>query len=385
MMWKKRLSLILVFVLGVLTFTPIKSYAAPLTLYTPYTGLSVTPGENITYNVDIINDSNAIQHVTFDVKKLPKEWDYSIRSDGLSIDQLSIRSNSEEQITVEVNVPLEVDKGKYNFELHISGKDGESSSLPLLINVSEKGTFKTNFTTEQPNMQGHADSNFSYSSTLKNQTADSQHYALSANFPEGWNVEFKADGNSVTSVTIEPNESKDITIDITPAENVKADTYVIPVTASAGSTSAEIELETVITGKYEMELTTPEGKLSTDVTAGRDKTIGLVVENTGSVDLTDISLSAQTPPDWEVTFDQDVIQTLKAGDSTTVKATVHAPNEAIAGDYVTTFTAETAEVSSEAPFRLSVKTSTLWGIIGIAIIVFVIGGLYIIFRKYGRR
>jgi|SRR5690625_3831696 len=384
-MWKKLFSLSLAFLLLGLTLSPMKSHADPLTLYTPYTGLSVTPGETITYNVDVINDGDTIQHVTFDVHKLPKGWDYSLRADGISIDQLSIRSKSEEQITLDVNVPLKVDKGEYQFELQLSGNDGSTSTLPLLINVSEKGTFKTDFTIEQPNMQGHADSEFSYTATLKNQTADSQHYALSAEVQEGWNVQFNVDGSSVTSVTVEPNESKNITMDVTLPENVKADTYVIPVVASTGSTSAEIELEAVITGKYEMELTTPEGNLSANVTAGRDKTVSLVLENTGSADLTDISLSAQTPPDWEVTFDQEQIQTLKAGETATVKATVHAPNDAIAGDYVTTFSAETAQASSEAPFRMSVKTSTLWGFIGVAIILFIIAGLYFIFKKYGRR
>lgn len=384
-MWKKLLSLKILILLGVLTLIPIKASAASLTLYTPYTGLSVTPGETITYNVDVINDSNTIQHVTFDVNELPKGWDYSLRADGITIEQLSIRANSEEQITVEVNVPLEVNKGKYQPELNVSGNDGTKSSLPLLINVSEKGTFKTDFSIEQPNMQGDIDSDFSYTATLKNQTADSQHYALSAKFLEGWNVDFNVDGSNVTSVTIDPNESKDITINVTPAENSKADTYIIPVYASAGSTTAEIELETVITGKFNIELTTPEGNLSTNITAGRDKNVSLVVENTGSVDLTDISLSAQTPPNWEVTFDQEQIPVLKAGDKTTVKATVEAPDDAIAGDYVTTFNAETPQVSAEAPFRMSVKTSTLWGFVGVAIILIVIGGLYIIFKKYGRR
>lgn len=371
--------------LGVLSIGGTKAHADNVTLYTPYSGLSVSPGENLTYNVDVMNGSGTVQHVTFNVEKLPKDWDYSIRAGGLAIDQLSIRPNAEEEITVEVNVPLKVKKGEYTFELLAKANDGATSTLPFLVNISEEGTFKTEFNVEQPNMQGHTDSSFSYSATLKNQTADSQHYALSAEFPEGWNVEFKVDGSSVTSITIEPNESKDITIDVTPAENVKADTYVIPVVASTGSTSSDVELEAVITGKYDMELTTPDGKLSSDVTAGRNKSVQLVVENTGSAELKDIKLKATAPPEWEVNFDKDTIQTLGAGEQANVKATIEAPNDAIAGDYVTTFSAESSEVSSDANFRVSVKTSTMWGLISVGIILAVVGGLYVIFKKYGRR
>lgn len=366
---------------------PIRSLAAPgdLTLFTPYTGLSVTPGESLTYNVDVMNDGNSVQNVTFDVNDLPEEWSHSIKASGNSVKQLSIKPNAEEQLTLEINVPLQIEKGDYRFELIANGSDDARSSLPFLVTVSEEGTFKTELTTDQPNMEGHADSNFSYTTQLRNHTAEKQRYALQAQAPEGWNVQFKSEGNNVTSVEIEPNESKDIQVDVTPAETVTADTYKIPIVASSGGTSAELELEAVITGKYGIELSTPDGKVSTDVTAGRDRTVELVVKNNGSADLQDIKLSASTPPNWESSFDHDKIPTLAAGESQTIKATISASDDAIAGDYVTTFTAKTAEVSSESQFRISVKTSTLWGFVGVAIILIVASGLYYIVRKYGRR
>lgn len=376
----------LVAVLGVFMFGSTKSNAAAsLSLFTPYSGISLTPGESISYNVDVINDSSDTQHVTFSLEKIPKDWDYSIRAGGNTLQQLSVRADSEREITVEVSVPLEVDKGEYKFELVAKGNDETTATLPFLVDVSEKGTFKTEFSSDQPNMEGHADSEFSYSATLKNLTAEEQHYGLNAKAPEGWFVQFKVDGNSVTSVTIEPNESKDIKVDVTPAENVTADTYKIPIVASSGTVSEEIELEAVISGKYDIDLTTQTGNLSSDVTAGGNRTIDLLIKNNGTVDLADIELSATTPPNWDVTFNNDTIPVLEAGEQTTVKATITAPDDAIAGDYVTGFTASTPEASSSASFRISVKTSTLWGIVAVAIIAAVIGGLFWIFKKYGRR
>src|SRR5690625_3987168 len=152
-MWKKICSAFSVMVLGVFVYGASITHAAPLTLFTPYTGLSVTPGESISYSVNVINDSNEIQNITFSLEDLPEDWDYSIRSGGNSIQQLSVRDNSEEDLTVEVNVPLEIDKGTYRFELVASGNDGETASLPFLVEVSEQGTFKTEFTSEQPNME----------------------------------------------------------------------------------------------------------------------------------------------------------------------------------------------------------------------------------------
>lgn len=381
---KRILTVIVTLLLGMIVFHHDNVHAQPITLYTPYTGLSVTPGETLTYDIDVINDGGTIQNMTFETKGLPKGWESSIIAGGNSIQQLSVRPGNEQQITVEVNVPLEVEKDDYRFEL-VANANGNTASLPFLVNVSEEGTFKTELTSEQPNMEGHADSTFSYTATLKNYTAEQQHYSLSSKAPKGWGVQFQADGNSVTSVTLEPNEEKNIDIEIQPAENVKEQTYTIPIVASAGSTNSELELEAAITGTYSLNLTTPDETLSTDVTAGRSRVIDLVVENNGTADLTDIQLTAETPANWEATFNQDRIASLPTGEKVTVQATINAPDDAISGDYVTTFKVETAEVSADAPFRVSVKTSTLWGLVGIGIIILVIGGLYYIFKKYGRR
>jgi len=359
--------------------------AGNLTLFTPYTGLSVTPGDSITYTVDVINSASSIINMTFQVTGLPDGWTYAITADGKDIRQLSVRGGKEQQINLEINVPMNANKADYRFQLHANGDGGNSATLPFLVTVSEQGSFATELTSEQPNLEGHSDSSFSYTVTLKNKTASQQNYALSSSAKKGWSVRFKSGNDNITSVQLDPNESKDITVDVTPPENVEAGTYKIPIKAATSSTSAELELEAVITGTYKMELTTPSGKLSTSITAGREKTIELVVKNTGTAPLMDVTLNASAPTNWDVEFDQKTISQLDPGDEAKVKAKIKASDEAIAGDYVTTFTASAPETSSAATFRISVKTSTWWGIVGVLIIAGVIAGLYYIVKKYGRR
>jgi len=382
-MWKKTISLLIIFLTGgMLIFSSISNAA---TLYTPFTGISATPGETVNYSVELINDSSSILNTTFDMKDLPKDWTYTITSEGHEIEQLSVIGNDSQELTLEVQIPLKIDKGKYKFELIANGDNGRTASLPFLINVTEEGTFKSEFTSEQPNMEGHAEDTFSYQVTLKNRTADEQHYSLSSDAPKGWDVQFKLDDNDITAATLEANSSKDIHVDVTPPENVKADTYKIPIQATTSSTSASTELEAVITGSYSLEFTTPSGKLSTDITAGREKTVTLQVNNTGTAAVRDIKLTGELPPNWEITFEQDTIQKIEAGESANVKATIKADKDAIAGDYVANLTAESSEASEEMTYRISVKTSILWGFVGIFIILAVIGGMYYLFRKYGRR
>lgn len=385
-MLKKTLSLFIILLTVWSSIGITKIHAdSHLTLFTPYTGLAVTPGETIDYSIDVANNGTAIENVTFELNGLPDGWEQTITSGGRDIRELSIKPNSEENIDLEITVPLQVEKADYEFELVANGNGGTVATLRFLTSVTEQGTFKTELTSEQPNMEGHADSTFSYSASIRNRTAEAQTYALNAKAPNGWAVQFKVDGQNVTSVTLDPNSSKDISVDVTPAQNVTADTYTIPIQASTSDTTAETTLEAVITGSYSINLTTPDGRLSTDITAGNEKTIDLVVENTGTATLTEIDIKASTPPNWESEFDLSTIPQLEAGQSKTIKATLKAPDDAIAGDYVTTFSAETAEASSNASFRVSVETSTLWGFVGVLIILAVLGGMYYLIRKYGRR
>ena len=62
-------------------------------------------------------------------------------------------------------------------------------------------------------------------------------------------------------------------------------------------------------------------------------------------------------------------------------------SDAIAGDYVATFTATAPSnlASANASIRVTVETSLLWGAVGVVLIVIVLVGLWLTFRRFGRR
>lgn len=180
-----------------------------------------------------------------------------------------------------------------------------------------------------PIWQGNTKSSFTFNATLKNQTADQQSYALIADAPRGWNVIFKPNYKQATSTQIAANSSQNLTIETTPPANAEAGTYHIPVRAASGSTSAELQLEIVITGSFQMELTTPQGLLSSDITAGDTKRLELVIRNTGSSTLKDIDLTAGKPANWEVTFEPSKIDSLRAGAVANATAIMKASGKAL--------------------------------------------------------
>jgi uncharacterized membrane protein len=383
----RKITLFLGVLLSLLAYYPFSETTAAthLSLYTPYTGISVTPGETIDYSFEIINDTSDIQHVSFRVEDLPDGWNKEITSGGWQLEKLSVKPNESEKFSVNVEVPLQVTKNTYQFYIVAESGSGIEDRLPMTVNISEKGTFKTELSSEQPNMEGSADSSFTYELSLRNRTAQEQLYSLTADAPRGWDVNFEVDSKSVTSVTVESNSTKDIRVAITPPQEVKAGEYQIPIKASTSSTSAETTLEAVITGNFDIQLSTPTGRLSEDITAGKEKTIELEVSNTGTVPLRDIDLKAKQPVNWEVTFEPEKIVKLDAGKTETVRAKIKASEKAIAGDYVVELDATTPEVSSKAQFRMQVETSMLWGWVGVLLIVGVLVGIYYFIYKYGRR
>jgi len=57
----------------------------------------------------------------------------------------------------------------------------------------------------------------------------------------------------------------------------------------------------------------------------------------------------------------------------------------VAGDYTITMNAKNDQVTQSIQVRTTVETSSLWGFVGLALIGVVLVGLFLVFRRYGRR
>src|SRR3546814_6138346 len=84
------------------------------------------------------------------------------------MEQIAVLPGEKQTVDLTVDVPLKVDKGEYTFRLSAGGYD----VLPLTVEVSEQGTFKTEFSTEQPNMEGAADATFTFNTELRNRSEE---------------------------------------------------------------------------------------------------------------------------------------------------------------------------------------------------------------------
>ena len=364
--------------------------AGGLSLSTEYPGVTITPGETLNITLTLTNTSGSPVNADVAIASLPDGWEGYLQGGDYEVNEVHVGTASEgTQLTLHLTVPDALEEGTYTVQVDADVNEEIYDSLTLSFEVNEVNAGAGSFTTEYPEQEGTAGTSFSFSTTLINNGLSTESYSLSSSAPSGWQVSFvpSDESTSVASIEVEPSTSQGLTVEVVPPEGVEAGEYDISCSAVSASETLTTDLKVVITGTYGISLSTPDGRLSFDSQANKDTDVTLTVTNTGNEELQNVTLTSSLPSGWEVTYDVEdgIIDSIAAGSSAQVVATVTPSSEAITGDYVATFTAETDEATSSAEFRVSVKTSTLWGFVAVLIILCVAAGLVYVFRKYGRR
>ena len=364
--------------------------AGGLSLTTEYPGVTITPGETLNITLTLTNTSGSPVNADVAIASLPDGWEGYLQGGDYEVNEVHVGTASEgTQLTLHLTVPDALEEGTYTVQVDADVNEEIYDSLTLSFEINEVNAGAGSFTTEYPEQEGTAGTSFSFSTTLINNGLSTESYSLSSSAPSGWQVSFvpSDESTSVASIEVESSTSQGLTVEVVPPEGVEAGEYDISCSAVSASETLTTDLKVVITGTYGISLSTPDGRLSFDSQANKDTDVTLTVTNTGNEELQNVTLTSSLPSGWEVTYDVEdgIIDSIAAGSSAQVVATVTPSSEAITGDYVATFTAETDEATSSAEFRVSVKTSTLWGFVAVLIILCVAAGLVYVFRKYGRR
>ncbi|MFZ5944044.1 MAG: NEW3 domain-containing protein [Bacillota bacterium] len=375
----------LVFFFVLSMFPVVEAEASSLSIYTTYPSIAVKPGENVETTIAVANNTGYDLTTKLEVLSLPEGWEAYIEGGGKVIDKIYLSENMG-RVDLTVKIPKDSEEGNYTVVLGASSGN-YSDRLNLEYRIKSDLDNKGKLTTNYSELKGSSDTSFKYEVDITNNKSGAQTYSLGADAERGWQVKFttKYDSKQIASIPIETNKSASLQVEIVPPAKVKAGEYVIPIAAESSDETLTTQLKVIITGSYGMEVTTPTGRLNTETTAGKEKAVEVEIQNTGSSELQGVKLSSWEPDGWEVKFDKDVVDSIAPGESAAVKAFIKPDEKAIAGDYVVKISADTPETASSAEFRVMVKTSTIWGVVGVLVIIFLVGGLYWTFNTYGRR
>lgn len=363
--------------------TPNSNSSNPI-LYTTYPSVVVGPGETISVDVHVRVASQP-EVVRLEVSEVPEGWTATIRGGGKTVQAVYVQAESEANLELRLDQPKAIKAGTYR--VVVTGRTATASAqLPIEITIKEKQPSRLSFDVDLPVLRGSPTTTFRYSVTLKNEGDDEITVNLSANAPRGFQVNFRYGGQDVTSLPLGAKESKSITVEAQPLVDITAGSYPITITAQGDDVQASLDLTAEVTGQPSLSITAPDGRLSGQVYTGRETSLKLVVQNTGSASAQGVKLSASAPSGWTVTFDPEVLDEIATNAQSEVTLKIKPADNAIAGDYMLTLRATPSQGASKSvDFRVTVLTSTLWGITGVVLIAIAVGVVMLAVIRFGRR
>jgi len=355
-----------------------------LRISTPFPSQSAQLGEPVTLTLTVKNFGLPPQTVTLRVTSAPRGWKATFLGAGRVVESVFVDPDQESSVTLQLTPPKGARPGEYRFQIAAVGQNA-SASLPLTLTLGNVLPRRLSLNAELPVLRGSPTSSFRYRLTLRNESDQDLLVSLDALTPQGFRVTFTTLGQEVASLPIKAGESKDIDAEVNLPPKVSAGTYPITVRAAGGGTSTELKLSLEITGRADLSVTAPDGRLSGRAYAGRTTPLQLIVKNTGSAPARNVTLSASQPSGWDVKFSPDRIDQIAASAEAKVTADVTPSAKSLTGDYMITITASAGDVSSSADFRITVLTSTLWGLVGVLLVAVALGVVTFAVNRYGRR
>lgn len=357
-----------------------------LWLTTNYPAVVARAGETTTLRLQLRSYDLPPERVALSVDGVPKGWTVELRGNGMPVDAAMPVEDGKVPLSLRVDVPEAAAAGAHRLVLHAKGSDA-ATDLPIDIAIGEEMPPQLAIKAQLPSLQGTPTTNFSYQFTVRNDGDQNLLVKLGAETPPGFQANFtEAYGSQqLSSIPIEAGKSKDLKVSIQPPPDVAAKDYPVLVTASAKGVSAHAALTMEISGQPMLHLSGRNGRVSADAEAGHATPISLVVSNDGTAPADDVRLSGSPPEDWKVVFQPDQIREIAPHQKAEVQALLTPSAQALAGDYMTSFSATGKDNSASADFRITVSTSTLWGMAGIAIIAIALLVAVGAVARFGRR
>jgi uncharacterized membrane protein len=259
--------------------------------------------------------------------------------------------------------------------------------LPIAITLAKDLPAKLTLTPQLPELRGNSKSPFEFQLAIKNDSGKKLTVSLSAQTPQNFDSSFTEQYGSqeLNAVPIEAGQTKSVKLKVTPPNTAPAGSYKVVARVGAEDAVVTSDLTMDITGQPKLDITGRDGLLSTSATAGKEKSIPIIIANTGTAPADQIELSGSAPSGWKITFEPKTIDRIAPSANKEVQALITPTEKAIAGDYVTSVRASTRGESASASFRVSVATSAMWGFAGVGIIAAALLVMVGAIARFGRR
>lgn len=225
-------------------------------------------------------------------------------------------------------------------------------------------------------------------------------FTLKATAPPKWTTTVLRETDDIEVPQIELTGNKQIPDAVRIAVTPPASEYPLPgeypviFQANSGDIQTSLDLTAKVTAVYGVDFSPTNGNLYANAKAGQDNHISLTLSNIGTTPVQDIRIvNTEKPSGWNISFTPDNIVSLEIGTSKEIDMLIAPPGKSNAGDYKITIQAIPAEqpsatsiATSSSPangidIRVTVVSSTILGWVAVFVILGIIAGVAVLFRR----
>ncbi len=363
-----------------------------LYLLTDYPTVSVRPGTTSTISLRLQNYGLTPENFALSVDGVPSGWTATLLGGGQPVGAAMPATDQSVSLQLRLDIPAGADTTSSTLTVKAAGQgkaEGQSQiySLPITVNLAKELPAKLTVTPSLPSLRGTPKSSFDYTITVKNDSGRNLTVSLAANAPRNFETSFTESygAQELTSVPIDAGASKDVKLKVRPPSSVDAGKFPIEMTATSGDATATTQLTLEVVGQPRLTIAGVDGLVSAKAEAGKQSTVPVVITNDGSSAADNIELSGTAPSGWKVEFDKKTIDRIAPGQNAEVNALITPTDKSLAGDYMATIRASSRGETASTQFRVSVATSTSWGMVGFGFIALALAILFGAVLRFGRR
>jgi uncharacterized membrane protein len=357
-----------------------------LYLMTDYPAVTVRPGTTSNIPLRLQNYGLGPEQYQLSVTGVPSGWTATLLGGGQPVAAAMPAPDASVALQLRLEVPANAKLSEQTLTVKAEGQ-GNQASLPLAVALAKELPAKLTVSSKLPSLRGSPKSNFEYALTIKNDSGRNLVASFAAEAPPNFETSFtEAYGSQeLSSIPIEAGQSRDIKLKVRPPSTIDAGHFPVRVTVNAEDASAKIDLALDVVGQPQLQVSGRDGLLSARAVAAQQSSIPVVVTNTGTAPAENIALAASAPSGWKVTFEPATIDRLVPGKDAEVQALVTPSEKSLAGDYMTSISATSRGETASSQFRITVATSTVWGIAGAGVIGIALLLMLGAVARFGRR
>ena len=367
-------------------------------LIIPFKDLTVGQGQDATMDAEVVNRTKDPVEVSLLIEGTPADWEVNFNSRYPSFPVRSVMvqggdqtSNKSTTLELKAKIPEKAKPGNYSIKVTAKDMHGPTQYVETItyrVTTKKIETGGLKLSSQYPVLSTASGQTLKFTVDLKNETDKALPTSLIGQAPPGWSVRFKPQfgDQQIASIQLKENGSETLSVEIDTPLTAEAKEYPVTVEARAGALEASTSIKVSLKGTQDLKMGSLAGTLNASLTAGTKTPIDFVVGNAGTAPVRNLGFVTRKPNEnWSVEFKPDKIDALGPGEVQQIKMEILAPERTIAGDYMLTLTANSAEVNKSVDFRVTVSTPTIWGWLGSGIVALVVLGLAVVFFRLGRR